>query len=294
MKDLLKNRTAVGIACIVLAFIICFGITPLFNSVLKAQTEIVRVTKPIAKGEAITAGKIETVKVGAYNLPQNVIRNTKDVIGKYVTAELLKGDYILSDKLTATPYEENEYLYKLDGTKEAISISIRSFALGLSGKLKSGDIVAVIASDFGEMRQTIIPLELQYIEVLAVTTSKGADEGVAADSQNLDEEKQLPATITLLANQTQAKLLAELESKSKIHVALVYRGDEANAKKFLDAQEEVLKKTVNTSSNDTNTSTHSELVKNNNDRENSENSENKNNPDTAENPIQTGGNTGAK
>jgi len=245
MKDLLKNRTAVGIACIVLAFIICFAITPLFNSALEAQTEIVRVTKPIAKGEVITDGKIQTVKVGAQNLPQNIIKNSKDVIGKYVTAELLKGDYILNDKLTDKPYEENEYLYKLDGTKEAISVSIRSFALGLSGKLKSGDIVAVIASDFGEMRQTLIPPELQYIEVLAVTTSKGADEGVAEDSKNLDEEKQLPATITLLANQTQAKILAELEAKSKIHVALVYRGDSANAKKFLDAQDEALRKSDN-------------------------------------------------
>ena len=242
MKDLLKNRTAVGIACIVLAFIICFGITPLFNSVLKAQTEIVRVTKPIAKGEAITVSKIETVKVGAYNLPQNVIRNTKDVIGKYVTAELLKGDYILSDKLTATPYEENEYLYKLDGTKQAISVSIRSFALGLSGKLKSGDIVSIIASDFGEMRQTLVPPELQYIEVLAVTTSKGADEAVAESINNSEEDKQLPSTITLLANQTQAKILADLEAKSKIHVALVYRGDSVTAKRFLDVQDEALRK----------------------------------------------------
>jgi pilus assembly protein CpaB len=162
--------------------------------------------------------------VGAYNLPGNVGQNADELKGKFAAADLVRGDYILTSKLTDNPYEENEYLYKLDGTKGAISVSIKSFALGLSGKLKSGDIVSIIASDYGEMRETKIPPELQYVEVLAVTNAKGMDESVQVKGEKNNDEKQLPSTVTLLANTTQAKILADLEAKSKIHMALVYRG----------------------------------------------------------------------
>ena len=241
LSSIFKNRTAVGLLCIALSLIICFGLTPLFNNALKAQTEIVRVTKDIIKGELVTTDNTEKVKVGAFNLPDNVVKETGELTGKYATADLTKGDYILASKLTDKPYEENEYLYKLDGKRDAISISIKSFALGLSGKLKSGDIVKIIASDYGETRQTLIPPELQYIEVLAITTAKGADDSTQTSNNSTNDENQLPSTVTLLADNTQAKTLADLEAKSKIHIALVYRGDESTAKKFLDAQDEVLK-----------------------------------------------------
>ena len=47
----LKNRTVVGVICIVLSLLICFGITPLFNKGISQKTEIVRVTKEIKSGD---------------------------------------------------------------------------------------------------------------------------------------------------------------------------------------------------------------------------------------------------
>ena len=38
-----RSRTVIGAVCILLAVLVCFGITPLFNDGLKAQTEAVRV-----------------------------------------------------------------------------------------------------------------------------------------------------------------------------------------------------------------------------------------------------------
>ena len=70
------------------------------------------------------------------------------------------GDYILTSKLTDTPAAENAYLYNLNGEKQAISVSIKSFAGGLSGKLISGDIVSVIAPDYKKQGVTVIPPEL--------------------------------------------------------------------------------------------------------------------------------------
>ena len=236
--NILKNRTVIGLICIALSLIICFGLTPLFNRALRAQTEIVRILDTVKKGEVITANKLETVKVGAYNLPSNVVKRTDEVIGKYATVELQKRDYILSTKLSVTPLTEFEYLNELDSTKQAMSITIKSFAAGLSGKLEPGDIISLISASSGNTGIIVTPPELKYVKVLAVTLGTGADKTYKAGNENgEDGEKQLPATLTLLVNPTQAKVLVELEQNANLHVTLAYRGAKVNADKFLETQD---------------------------------------------------------
>lgn len=231
-----RNRTVIGVLCILLALIICFGVTPLFSRSASEKTEIVRVTKDIKEGNEITAEMVQTVEVGAYNLPQNLMTDKKEVVGKYATADLAAGDYILSSKLSAVPAAENAYLYNLDGKKQAISVTIKSFATGLSGKLESGDIVTVIVADYQGKGETAIPPELQYVEVISVTASSGYD----ANTGEVVDEKELPSTVTLLVTTEQAKVLAELEQDSELHLALVYRGTPENAAKFIAAQDALI------------------------------------------------------
>lgn len=231
-----RNRTVIGVLCILLALIICFGVTPLFSRSASEKTEIVRVTKDIKEGNEITAEMVQTVEVGAYNLPQNLMTDKKEVVGKYATADLAAGDYILSSKLSAVPAAENAYLYNLDGKKQAISVTIKSFATGLSGKLESGDIVTVIVADYQGKGETAIPPELQYVEVISVTASSGYD----ANTGEVVDEKELPSTVTLLVTTEQAKILAELEQDSELHLALVYRGTPENAAKFIAAQDALI------------------------------------------------------
>lgn len=232
-----RNRTVIGVLCILLALIICFGVTPLFSRSASEKTEIVRVTKDIKEGDEITAEMVQTVEVGAYNLPQNLMTDKKEVVGKYATADLAAGDYILSSKLSAVPAAENAYLYNLDGKKQAISVTIKSFATGLSGKLESGDIVTVIVADYQGKGETAIPPELQYVEVISVTASSGYD----ANTGEVVDEKELPSTVTLLVTTEQAKVLAELEQDSELHLALVYRGTPENTAKFIAAQDALIK-----------------------------------------------------
>lgn len=236
----LKNRTVLGVICIALALIICFAITPLFNASKSSTMRIVRVKNDLKIGQEITAKDIEIVEVGAYNLPSEVVKKSEAVVGKYAAAEMIKGEYVLAAKISDTPASENAYLYDLTGEKRAISITIPSFAGGLSGKLISGDIVSVIAVDYRETGETIVPDELQYVEVIAVTDKKGNDEVTTTIKPDGEEETSLPETVTLLVTPEQANILAELEAQGEIHVALVYRGTAENALKFVDAQEKFL------------------------------------------------------
>lgn len=141
-----------------------------------------------------------------------------------------------SRKVADEPAAENKYLYNLNGEKQAISITISSFAEGLSGKLKSGDIVSVIAPDYLGSGETVIPAELKYVEVIAVTAKSGYD----ANTQEQEEEKELPSTVTVLVRPEQSRLLARLEAEGEIHLSLVYRGDSQKAAQFIEAQDLVL------------------------------------------------------
>ena len=178
VKNLLKNRIVIGLICIILSLIICFGLTPMFNNALKSKVSLIRVNTEIHKGDQITEKMFTTVEVGGYNLPGNVVYKAEDVVGKYANTDLYKGDYILESKLSDTPMLKNAYLSKLNGENRAISVSIKSFAAGLSGKLEAGDIVTLIASDVGEKRETLVLPELQYVEIIATTASSGTDNDV--------------------------------------------------------------------------------------------------------------------
>ena len=170
---ILKSRTVLGVICIVVSLLICFGVTPLFNKEVSKKVEIVRVVKDIKIGDKITGDMVRTVEVGSLNLPSEVMKNKENVIGKYASADMAPGDYIINSKVADEPAAENAYLYNLSGEKQAISVSVKSFATGLSGKLKSGDIVSVIAPDYQKQGETVIPPELKYVEVIAVTAGSG-------------------------------------------------------------------------------------------------------------------------
>ncbi len=233
----MKNRTVIGVICIVLSLIICFAVTPLFNKGMSQKVEIVRVAKEIKTGDCITRDMVRSVEVGGYNLPSDVIKDAESVVGRFACADMVPGDYIIASKVADEPAAENAYLYSLNGEMQAISVSVKTFAGGLSGKLISGDIVSIIAPDYNKQGLTVIPPELQYVEVIAVTANSGSD----ANTGDVDtEERELPSTVTLLVTPEQSKILAMLEADGKLHVSLVYRGTKDNAAQFLAAQQLVL------------------------------------------------------
>lgn len=222
------NRTLIGIFSIVVALLICFGVAPVINRVADSKTEIVRVKTLIPKGTCINESDLETVTVGAYNLPENVIRKKADAVGKYAAGDLYAGDWILPGNLTADPDSATDILDSLGNDRKAMSVTIGSFAQGLSGKLETGDIISVIVYS-GKDAFAFTPPELQYLRVITSTTSQGVDKSDVTDATQ-------PVTVTLLVNQAQAEQLAYYEKTASMHFALEYRGDRATAQKYLDAQ----------------------------------------------------------
>ena len=84
----LKNRTVLGTTCILLSLVLCFGIAPLLNRGANETIPIVRVVQDVSKGEVITAADVKLVRVGSYQLPDQIIQSDDQVIGQYATVEI--------------------------------------------------------------------------------------------------------------------------------------------------------------------------------------------------------------
>ena len=218
------------------ALVLSFAVAPLVNRFSDSRFEIVCVKRDITKGHKITDEDIQTVTVGGYGLPAGVIKDKADVIGKYAACDMVSEDFILPSKLTDNADSADDIFMNLDGSQVAMSITIQSFAGGLSGKLANGDIVQLIVNT--DEDGSFVPNELQYVRVITSTTANGIDKDELI--RNEDGSYELPTTLTLLVDTYQAKLLAEYENNSKIHAVLVSRGNEEQASKFLEKQNTIL------------------------------------------------------
>lgn len=239
---MLKNRTLIGIILIVAAIGLCFGISPLFNTILASKTKIIRLKQDIPQGAQITSSMLEVVEVGTMNLPENMQNDPQKIIGKYTVSAMFAGDSFTDAKLSDTIDTSDSLLRQLKPNETAMSVTVKSLANGLSGKLQQGDIIQIVSVD--EDDNAKIYEELQYVEVLAVTSDSGSDnvykDGEVNAADDEDEEQSLYKTVTIiLQDRAQALRLAECENTS-LHAVFVTRGDDEYKQQCLDAQRDLL------------------------------------------------------
>ena len=230
----MKNRTLIGIICIIVAIATIFLVSPLVNKVSGGTVTAVRLTKDISQGNKITESDVETVKINKDAAPSDVFFDVKLIVGRHAAVNLYKGDYLTLNKVISDSKTSDNVIATLDGKKFAMSFTIDSFASGLSGKIKNGDIISLVVMDKSSGK-AIMPPEFKYVKVITTTTAGGVDQDKVKkkDDGTIDP----PATVTLLVNSTQARLLAEYEA-STINCVLVYRGSNNTAEQFLEKQDE--------------------------------------------------------
>lgn len=238
---MLKNRTLIGIILIVAAIALCFGISPLFNTILASKTTVIRLKQDVPQGAQITGAMLEAVEVGSMNLPADMQNDPKQIIGKYTVTAMFAGDSFTDKKLSDTIDTSDSLLRQLKPNETAMSVTIKSLADGLSGKLQQGDVIQIVSVDEDDKAQ--IYEELQYVEVLATTADNGSDDTYIdgeVNADNSDDEQSLYATITvILQDRAQALRLAECENTS-LQAVFVTRGNEELKAECLKAQLELL------------------------------------------------------
>lgn len=232
----MKKRTVMGILCILLAAAVIFLITPLLNRAATGLTDVVVLTRDVQRGNEITADAVSVIQVNRDAIPVGAYTSAAEAVGQYAASTLYAGDFLTAGKLSGTAGTAEDTLSSLDGTQVAISFPISSFAAGLSGKLRNGDIISLVVLTEGASAD--IPQALQYVRVITTTTSDGADwDSLDAEPEGQEE---MASTVTVLVTPEQARLITKYSRLSTIHAALVCRGDAPEAQGYLDLQAELL------------------------------------------------------
>ncbi|MDY5991658.1 MAG: SAF domain-containing protein [Oscillospiraceae bacterium] len=116
----MKNRTAIGIVCIILAVAVTFVVSPLVNNISDKKTEVVRFVGDVSHGTEIKDTDVEIVKISNSALPEKVIKDKKSVVGKFATADIFKGDFATESKITDNANTANDIMASLKGDTSSI------------------------------------------------------------------------------------------------------------------------------------------------------------------------------
>lgn len=97
----MKNRTVIGIICMILAVAIAFGIAPMVSRMAEGKVDVLTFTQNLGKGAQITEDDITVTSLLRAGLPEGAIsaKSKTDVIGKYTNSDVYKGDVVTPSKL---------------------------------------------------------------------------------------------------------------------------------------------------------------------------------------------------
>ena len=216
MKKLLENKLVVGGVCIVIAAILAFLVLPGMYKQKEKTIMICRLQSDITAGTRIEAEMLKSVEVGSYGLPESVIKNPDDLIGKYAKVSMTADDYA---SRFADFVSDERFDKAVSEGKRLIAVSVPSNAASVANQLKAGDkvTVAYYADD-----NVIIDNALKGMEIYSVENE---------DAQNLenvqgseDKEDEIAANVTLIATEEQAAKLINAEYSGKLHIILENRG----------------------------------------------------------------------
>jgi len=254
--NLFRNKFLIGLICIALGLAVGFLAIPrLKGKDGIEQIRAIRLKQAITEGTLITDEMVESVLVNPSLVPAKTITDLAQVTNRYSAVPIFAGDYLTENKLTNELATLDPLAVATTKGLKVVSITLPSLAAGVSGQLKPGDVVTIMASEKSALvdqtqtlnpkeqnqnkstssgtvsdeniTKTLIYPELQYVEVCSLTASDGRDAKVNKVLVE-DEKNQLPVTISLFVTDEQAIRLADLEQRGEIHLSFVARGDDAS------------------------------------------------------------------
>ena len=218
--------------CLLLAGILAFVFLPRLYGAQSGTTEIVRLRQTVESGTVITGDMLTVAEVGAYGLPDNVIRDKSEITGLVAGETVYAGEYLWRNCfLTPEAYGQSGKGtgYGLSDGTYLLTIALPSESSGIAGILRAGNTVDVYGySD--ESGSAVVSKALTCVKVYKVLNSKlvsldDLDAKLKANSSKDSSDYDFaPAYVVFTVNEQQAKTLIGLEKDKSLHLTL--RGTE--------------------------------------------------------------------
>jgi len=193
--ELIKNRIFLSVLCLVLAAGVSFLLLPRFYEDKGATVTVLRAAQDIPAGTELAEHHLASVEVGGYGLPEGVLNDKAQIVGKVAQTAIVKGDYFFPQKLGS--FLADELLDRIvKNNQRLVTISVPSIAAGLSSHLQAGDVVTAAiflekASDgWDTSPQVIIYPELKGLETYSVENARTQDTAEMREKQKSSQSKQ--------------------------------------------------------------------------------------------------------
>ncbi len=228
MLKLFKNKIFIGAMCLLLAGILAFVFLPRLYGAQSGTTEIVKLRQTVESGTVITDDMLTVAEVGAYGLPDNVIRDKSKITGLVAGETVYAGEYLWRDCfLTPEAYGQSGKgtRYGLSDGTYLLTIALPSESSGIAGILRAGDMVDVYG--YTDSGGTVAVNEaLTGVKVYKVLNDKlvsldDLDAKLKVDSSKDSSDYDFaPAYVVFTVNEQQAKTLIGLEKDKSLHMTL--------------------------------------------------------------------------
>lgn len=217
LLKLFDNKLLVGGGCIAAAALLAFWVLPGVYAKKAKTVTVCKLKQEVSAGTKIEKEMIRETEVGSFGLPDSVIKNRDEIIGKYAKESILPEDFLFPAKFSDNATDERLDKAAAEG-KKLMSVSIGNTAAGVAGYLKAGDIISVVCYTDGGVQAFD---ELKNIEIYSVKNAEGVNVETAAEEEGGDKTA---ATLTLIVTDTQAQKLVLAEYSGKLHAIFEKRG----------------------------------------------------------------------
>lgn len=232
MLKLFRNKIFIGAMCLLLAGILAFVFLPRLYGAQSGTTEIVKLRQTVESGTVITDDMLTVSDVGAYGLPDNVVKDKSEVVGLVAGETVYAGEYLWRDCfLTPEAYGQggNGTGYGLSDGTYLLTIALPSESSGVAGILRAGDSVDVYgySDDSGSAEVSKALTGVTVYEVLndKLVSLDNLDAKLKANSSKDSSDYDFaPAYVVFTVNEQQAETLIGLEKDKALHLTL--RGTE--------------------------------------------------------------------
>lgn len=217
-------KVSLGIFLVVVALLMGFVLTLLVKSTTKV-TPVVVAVNPIKTGQVIKPEDVMTIEMGSYNVPQQVITNANQVVGRYALRDIPAEEILFSSSIT------NDYIKRLSEKAKygAMAMPINMLET-VAGDIKENDFVTILVSmkknkdqeEFGEESSQLpeVNTALIYTKELAAVRVLGL---YSNDGQKYEKgvSKGSPSMIVFDALPVQRVLLNQARDNGKIRITIL-------------------------------------------------------------------------
>jgi pilus assembly protein CpaB len=142
----LKNRFLIGLFCIALGLAVSLVAIPkLVRETIPDQITAVRLKSDLKAGEKVSTDMIELISASKNTLPNDAFSSVEDAAGQYTASMLYAGDFLSPAKLISSSDHQDYLKAATDKGMRLVSITLPSLSAGVSGKIRSGDVISIMA-----------------------------------------------------------------------------------------------------------------------------------------------------